>query len=376
MIVQRFAKWAKQASTKDRAEAATMLAGTLASGNATGADYDAVVASLTLLLDDPASAVRLAMAKALSRANNLPPALLYALAADIDSVATAIVTGCGDLSAERLVDLVAVGSPAARRAIAERAIVPLPVAAAIAESGEVEAALALCRNPGAALSSPSFYRLAERFSADGDLCEALLARTELPSAVRQTLMLAARDRLAEAPLLIGLLGAKRAGVIAYEAGERGTATIGATLTRHEVPAFAEHLRGSGTMTPSLLLRVLVGGDVELFTTLLVSLSGRSQRRVESIVAAGRSSALRALVLDCGLSEGIAYLFGEALTLWRAVARDASAPRPAAVPALLLARVSARQFDDRGMSEAMAILRQLVSEAERDAVRETTRAVAA
>ncbi|WAP68676.1 DUF2336 domain-containing protein [Jiella pelagia] len=262
MIVQRFAKWAGEATTRERAEAATMLAEALVLGEAEGADRDTIVASLTLLLDDPAPSVRLAMAKVLSGGCNVPRSLVFALAADVAPVAAEIAGRSAHLSTADLIDVAAVGSAAARRAIAERPVVPLPVAAVIAELGEPEAALALCRNDGAAIGDSSFLCLVERFAGDGRLREALLGRADLPPAMRHRLMIAVRDTLAASNLLVNLLGAKRAGVVAFTAAERGTNVLAETLTSRQMPDFGEYLRGSGAVTPSLLVRVVATGNIE------------------------------------------------------------------------------------------------------------------
>ncbi|MCE7028156.1 DUF2336 domain-containing protein [Jiella avicenniae] len=375
MIVQRFAKWAREANTRERAEAATMLAEALVHGEARGADRDTIVASLTLLLDDPAPSVRLAMAKVLSAGRNVPRSLVSALAADVAPVATEIAGRSMFLSTEDLVDLAAVGSAAARRAIAGRPVVSLPVAAVIAELGEPEAALALCCNDGAAIGDTSFDHLVDRFAGDGRVREALLGRGDLPPVIRHRLMLAVRDTLAGSGLLVNLFGAKRAGVVAFAAAERGTNVLAEALSSRQMPNFGEYLRGSGAVTPSLLVRVVATGNIELFITLLASLSGRSERRVAGIVGGGKSPALRALVIECGLDEGLACLFGEAVSLWRTIARGDKALRPAAVPSLILGRLSATGASGRIPHEASMLLRRLAGEAERDAVREAA-AVAA
>ncbi|MBP0615115.1 DUF2336 domain-containing protein [Jiella mangrovi] len=375
MIVQRFAKWTREATTRERCEAATMLAETLVHGGAKGTDRDVIVASLTLLLDDPAASVRLAMARVLSGGRNVPRSLLFALAADIQPVATQIVGNSADLSQDELVDLAAVGSAAARRAIAERPVVPLPVSAVIAETGEAEAALALARNDGAAISDQSFSRLVERFCGDGPIRDALLGRSDLPASVRHQLMVAVGEILAQSDLLQNLFGASRAAAVAYFASERGTNLLAEKLTSRQTAQFGEHLRVSGGVTPSLLLRAVCTGNIELFTTLLASLSRRSERRVATIVAGGRSPALRALVLSCGIAEGQAFLFAEAISLWRSIARGDSTMRPAAVPAVLLARACAAGMNGKILPEAMILLRQLAREAERDAARDTAQVAA-
>ncbi|WP_167591634.1 DUF2336 domain-containing protein [Jiella endophytica] len=375
MIVQRFAKWAGEATTRERSDAATMLAEALVHSGAEGADRETIIASLTLLLDDPSPAVRLAMAKALSNGRDVPRSLIFALAADVDRVATEIVRGSPYLSAADLVDLAAVGSPAARLAIAERPVVPLPVAAVIAEGGEPQAALALCRNDGAALAERTFKCLADRFGGDAPIREALLSRSDLPPSVRHQLMLAVRDALAGSALITNLFGKKRAETLAFGAAERGTSLLAETLSSRQTPDFGDYLRGTGAVTPSLLLRVAAAGNIELFTTLLASLSGRSERRVAAIVSGARSSALRALVLEAGLPEPMAFLFSEAVSLWRRIARGEEALRPAAVPAILLARAAANNQETAVMAQATALLRRLADEAQRDAAREAARAAA-
>ena len=375
MIVQRFAKWAREATVRERSEAATMLAETLVHSGAEGADRVTIIASLTLLLDDPSPVVRLAMAKALATGSNVPRSLVFSLAADVDRVAAAIVGGSLRLSTADLVDLAGVGSAAAQRVIAERPVVPLPVAAVIAEAGDHTAALALCRNDGAAIADRSYNLLVERFGEDGPVREALLARSDLPPAVRHQLMLEVRDILAGSNLLTSLFGSKRAGALAFAAAERGTNSLAETLSSAQTPEFGDYLRTSGAVTPSLLLRSVTAGNIELFTTLLACLSGHSERRVAAIVGSGRSSALRALVLRCRLPEGLAFLFSEAVSVWRAIAHGDHSLRPADVPTLLLARASASGVNGAMMQQAMTLLRHLAGEAQRDAARLTARVAA-
>ena len=70
------------------------------------------------------------------------------------------------------------------------------------------------------------------------------------------------------------------------------------------------------------------------------------------------------------------LFGEAVSLWRQIARGDMSTRPAAVPALLLARASASAGHGvQVMPEALTLLRQLAGEAQRDASREAARVAA-
>ena len=108
-------------------------------------DRCAAEAALTLLLDDPSSKVRLAMAEALSMSHHAPLQIISALASDQPEVASLVLARSPLLTDADLIDRVATGQKATQKLIADRPIVSMSLAAAIAEIGEPEACAVAAR---------------------------------------------------------------------------------------------------------------------------------------------------------------------------------------------------------------------------------------
>ena len=132
MIVERYLEWAAGAPAHLRAEAAGALARSWLHGDLEPQVRDEVEAVLTRSLDDPAIAVRCAIAEALSAAPDAPHALMLSLAQDAADVAEPVLARSPVLTDLELVDLVALGDVRAQVAIARRRMVSGPLAAAIA----------------------------------------------------------------------------------------------------------------------------------------------------------------------------------------------------------------------------------------------------
>jgi uncharacterized protein (DUF2336 family) len=141
--------------------------------------------------------------------------------------------------------------------------------------------------------------------------EALLARPDLPPALRQTLL----RKLGE--LLTGLvvgrawLSRERAEDAAREACDRATLAIAAAAPGAAVP-LVEHLRHSHQLTPTFLLRAALSGQDALIDAALAALAGLPLDRVRAIVAVGSAAGIAALVRRAGLPAATHAAFAEAL----------------------------------------------------------------
>ena len=161
-VVSHFLKWVHTAKVAERAAAAAALARAYIDRDLPFEDRCAAEAALTLLLDDPSSKVRLAIADALSMSHHAPAQIVAALASDQPEVAAIVLSRSPLFSDADLIDRVASSQPAVQKIIAARANVSMSLAAAIAEVGDAEACAALLANPSAAIASLSFRRIAER----------------------------------------------------------------------------------------------------------------------------------------------------------------------------------------------------------------------
>jgi uncharacterized protein (DUF2336 family) len=319
MVVSHFLKWVSTARVSERAAAASALARAYVNATLPFEDRCAAEAALTLLLDDPSSKVRQAMADALSMSRHAPIQIIDALTSDQPEVANLVVARSPLLTDADLIDRVATGQQATQELIADRPSVSMPVAAAIAEIGEADACVILLANIGAEIASLSFRRMAERFGHVATVREALVADARLPADCRHMLLVRIGEALRNSPLVLALMGAARAERITRDACVKASLTLIESTRADEHVALVEHLRLRGDLTTSFLVRAVAHGKVDFFGTALVVLSRQSGDRIGALLASGTDVALQALFRSAGLAASTHAIILRALKVWREVA---------------------------------------------------------
>src|SRR5207244_10387254 len=126
--------------------------------------------------------VREALAQALAASADAPPAVIFALAADLPEIAAIVLERSPLLIDADLVDRVGGGEAWAQAAIAQRRALPRPAAAGLAEVGSAEACLILIESRDADIPAFSLERLTEPLGHLAVVREALLAREDLSAA--------------------------------------------------------------------------------------------------------------------------------------------------------------------------------------------------
>lgn len=319
MVVSHFLKWLSTARVAERAAAAAALAHAYIDRELPFEERCAAEAALTLLLDDPSSKVRQAMAEALSMSRHAPMQIVAALACDQPEVAGLVLARSPLLTDADLIDRVATGQRATQRLIAGRPSVSMALAAAIAEIGEPEACAALLDNDGAEIAALSFRRLAERHGHLPAVREALIADARLPCDCRHMLLIKLGETLKGSPLVLALMGAARAERVMRDACVKASLMLIDGTETEEHAALVEHLRLRGDLTASFLIRTVAHGKVDFFGAALAALAGRPAQRVGTLLAGGGDAALKALFSAAGLSAPVHQVLLCALKVWRDVA---------------------------------------------------------
>jgi uncharacterized protein (DUF2336 family) len=378
MIAQRFLAWARTAPVEQRAEAAHALARAYLYSEVSGDERDGMEAAMTLLLDDPSPEVRFALADALANNLDAPKHIILSLVADQPETAALVLSRSPVVLDTELVDIVAAAEEALQAAVARRPAVSAAVSAAISEVGEREACFALVSNPGAAIARISLMRVADRFGEDGEIREAMLERPDLPVDVHQYLV----RRLGDA---LGALVAARAWVdedrldgVTRDACDRATIAIAAETAFDELPALIEHLRVTGQLTTSLLLRAVCAGNLAFFEAALSILSGMPEDRVIGLVRGGRRSALKAIYGKAGLPAVAFDAFDVAVDICKSCPPPREPGERLRFARWIVDRVIERYegITDGEMSELMAMLRRFAAEAARYAARDYAESVKA
>jgi uncharacterized protein (DUF2336 family) len=373
MIVRHFLRWIQTAPAGDRADATSALARAYLHSELSGDDAAATEAAMIVLLDDPSPLVRRALADALATSEQAPHTVLAGLLQDQPEIASIVARYSPLLMDAELVDLVGAGEPLVQYAIARRADVPAPVAAAIAEVGCLEACLAIVSLNSADVPAFSIDRIVERFGGEADIREALFARQDLSSGARQALVVKLSQALSSFVADRAWLGADRAARIVKEAAEKATVVI-ASSTEHDLSTLVRHLRKSGQLTTGLVLRALLSGHVRLFEEALGELSGFGIKRASGLIHDRRGAGFRALYDQAKLPATAYPAFRAALDAWHADGGLSLRGGDAQLRRRMVERVltAYAPLAEGDLDQLLALLRRFAAEAARDEARAFTR----
>lgn len=379
MIVRKFLAWAPSAPPAQRAAAAGALAHAFVAGELQPQEESEAEMALTSLLEDPYPIVRQALANELAMAPNAPHHLVLALANDQSEIAAPVLGHSPRLTDADLIDCAAIGNAVSQAAIALRPRLSPPVAAALAEVGEREAVIALTLNEGAELPVFSLARIVARFGEDGETREALLARPDLPVALRARLVEAAARALSRFVVAREWLSDERAQRAAREAREKATIMLAAQASE-EVDGplmLVRHLREQGHLTAGLVLRALLSGNRDLFETALAELSGVGRDRVAGHVTNWKGAGFAALFTRAGLPDALLPAFRAAVAAQDEFGFSANAAEASRLSRIMIERVltACEREGAESLAPVMSLLRRFEAEAAREDARELSETVA-
>ncbi|MGE0565703.1 MAG: DUF2336 domain-containing protein [Pseudolabrys sp.] len=370
MIVRQFLQWVRNARPGERADATSALARAYLHSDLSVDDLAAAEGALIMLLDDPSPLVRRALAEVFASSQKAPLVVLNALANDQPDVAAPVLSRSPLLLDSDLVDLVATGAAETQAAIAARPLLPRPVAAAIAEVGSAQACLVMLENPDADVTPSSIGRIVERFGHLAPIRENILARPDIPAPTRQALLTKLTETLAGYVSSKKWLSADHAQHAAKEAYERTTVALAAEARYDEIAALVRHLRDSGHLTPGLILRALLSGNVVLFEEAMAELAGIPIDRVSSYIHDRNISGFRALYRKSGLPDVAYPAFREALAAMRGGVLLGEQGGAARLKRRMVEQVLARceQVLTGEIEPLLALLRRFAVEAAREEAR--------
>ncbi len=370
-IIERFLNWTREAPALSRADAAHALARAFLVSPLSPEERDEVETALTVLLDDPALDVRLAIADILASSEKAPQHIILTLAADNDPVASLVAERSPLVLDSELVDMAATRGESIQIAIARRPFLSRSVSAAIAEVAAAGACIALLSNPGARMLRFSLDRIVERHGDCPELRVVLLEREDLPVEIRQILTAKLGDALRD--LIVGhqWIGPERAGAIIRDARECATIASAFEAPAETMPALIAELMQARELTPAFLIRAVAAGQAYLFEAGLAALADVPRERVTSLIASGRVASLGALLHSAGLPRSTYPAFSAAIEVIRlgdsldgALSDYRRATR--LIDAIL---ASYGQRQDREMNKVLALLRRFARDAKRSAARD-------
>jgi uncharacterized protein (DUF2336 family) len=370
MIVQQFLRWVRTAPPGERADAASAVARAFLHSPLDPLDRKAAEVAMTVLLDDPAPQVRLALAHAIAPSFKAPLPIIHALARDAGDIASIVLAQSPLLQDGDLIDALTEGDWRAQVAVACRTELSDSVTMAICELGGVDACLALIQNSDAMLPCGAFLHILTRHGEDSVIRSAILDRPDLPLEIRQATIVRLSSALAGMVAERGWLSGDRAQRVAAEARDRVTLELALNARGHGLRDLVAHLRNSGQITVSLLLRALLSGDLLFFEETLADLSGLPLERVSALIASRHVSSFAALHQKAGLPSQSLPAFRAALEVLHSHGFAQNAAGGARLSRLMTERVltTVSALDDAAIDPLLALLRRFVAEAARDEAR--------
>ncbi|MGF7206814.1 uncharacterized protein (DUF2336 family) [Skermanella aerolata] len=255
-------------SADARIETLTKLVSSLEGDTLAGPEREIATDILHRFAADAEAAVREAVAWQLHNSALLTDALATKLARDIGRVAFPVLRNTKRLSDEFLLQVIAERDAEKHMAIASRWNVSPRLADAIVETANIKVIACLLGNGGARIADPTLHKALDRYGHLSVVNKPMAERESLSLPVVEKLVAYVsediRSNLVERHHLSPVLVAE----LLKRGREAATMLLLKPLAGNldELEVVVRHLDRDARLTPSLMLRALCAGDVELFTT--------------------------------------------------------------------------------------------------------------
>ena len=316
MIIEHFLSWMQTASVPKRAQAVGALARAYLYSDMSYDNQVTAESAMTVLLEDPSSCVRFALAEAIASSPKAPRHLIMALADDAFEISVLILARSPVLSTGELVDMIASGTVEQQIAIACRGRMSSAICGAIGEVGVVEACLGLLMNKAASPSKRVLLRIAQRHGTNVEIRKLMLGNDDLDPEIRMLLIEKLGAKLENFVASKKWLSKPRAKKSIRDALDASSILCAAKSDDGQVEQLVEALIDSERLTTSYLLRAICMGNITLFCKALSKLSQIPGERIEAMISQKRHSAFRAAFLKGGMPVEAFEVFSSALNVWQ------------------------------------------------------------
>jgi len=274
---------------------------------------------LRIMATDAAELVRRALATTLKASPLLPRDVALKLARDVEGVCLPVLTFSPVFSDEDLADIVRLGGPIRQLAIARRQSLAQPVTDALARHGSEKPVAAACTNDKADFSEAALQRIVDRYKESERVLTAVAYRSALPLSVSERLLALVGEEVRQHLVAKGQVAADVALELAFGAVERATVDLVDQAGRTaDVKAFAAHLRETGRLTASLLLRALAQGHMTFFEWGVAELAGVPHHRTWLMIHDAGPLGLRAIYERAGLPARLFNAFRAAVDTYHSL----------------------------------------------------------
>lgn len=304
---QEFVSLSQSQDSEDRGSAAHLSA--LAYLNHTGpADEQAALyAALINFLDDPSVKVRAALAYGLLHSSEAPRPIMLALLHDSGVIARAVMQYSPVLIDADLMGLVRTLDISMLVAISQRTTMSSRLGAALIRRQDLNLTVRVLKRCDVALDGALLTELAESLGGNAVARGALLGRKDLPPVARLSLVNKVAADLRGARMVKGALSPERLERVLRDGTDTALTAIGEREAIKAQPSYVSELVVTDKINARVLLHALVTGHVMFFADCLAELGQAPRDKVFALLEGGSRVSINALLVRCGMGEGMRNL---------------------------------------------------------------------
>jgi uncharacterized protein (DUF2336 family) len=297
-----------------RKELARQLAAFLPSSKPGSRDRETVVAKLIKLATDPVAEVRESLARQLSQLAPLEADILFTIIADDDFIALPFLASTPALDRCQMLAVLKIGDLARQLQVASRPDLCPECIDYMIEAADWPVCASLLDNEAFEPVERDYRRLYARFAGEPEIVERLLARQDIPLVIRIVEAKRTSNRIQEYLENSALMTDDDGGRLVAAAEETATLRVLAAANEAELDQVLPFLLNKKLLTPSLILRAAVVGEMRFIDRALSLLSGIPLQRVQGLLYQRGSPSFRALFSRCGLPAGCFHLMRAAIAV--------------------------------------------------------------
>ena len=291
------------ATPKAKTETATAVAKEFASGTMTQREREIATKIFGLMARDIEVRVRQAVAQHVKSCPHLPEDLARTLANDVETVALPLIQYSGVLGEADLIAIIDSGSVDKQIAVAKRKKVSETVSDALVDAGNAKVVGALLANHGADIAERSYGKVLDRFPGDVRIQELMIERPTLSLATTERLIACVSIELRERVLARQDFSGELADELIRHGREGAlTRSVAADRRDHEVEGLIKRLKGKGDLTPTLVLRALCEGDLNLFEAAIAAMADMSVDNARTFLHQRGPGGLRMVFRNTGMPQ--------------------------------------------------------------------------
>ncbi len=275
-----------------------------------------------IMMRDAEVRVREALSHHLKESRAVPHDVAIALSRDVDSVALPMLECSEVLTDDDLVAIVMSSGVTKQVAVAQRSMVSATVSEALVDTHNEQVVSTLVGNLRAEIPERKLAEVVEAFAGSESVRQNILRRANLPLTVAERLVAKASDSLRTQLMMHGALTEITAAEIIVQARERAVlGLLGDNVSDDDVDTMVRHIQTHGRLTPSIVLRALVMGDLAFFEAAMGRMAGVPLVNARTLIYDAGPLGLRAVFDKAGLPEAFFPATRAAIDVGRSIQLD-------------------------------------------------------